>query len=382
MSIRSEVRDVLNGRPGRRIPWFGDLSYYYQSLERRGMLQKEYHGPEGEKRFYADFGVGIYLYTPDVFRVGYDSTVKYSEINTPEKIVLRYETPVGTIESVQEYSVDTWCYVYRKHCVQTIDDLRVMRYVFEHALYSENYEGYLFSDRLWGEDGIGFAMGMACMAPVQKLLSRWAGIEPTVYLSVEHQEEFANVVAAIEQSQEDLVEVLAGSPAEIVILPENLSSDVTGMHFFTQLNMPYYVRIVRRLHAAGKKVAIHIDGRLKPCLGMLAGCGFDIAEAVTPMPFGDVAVEDLRAVAGDDITLWGGLPGGIFSPNYSDQFFEDYVLNVIRCADDRFVMGVADQVPPDAVSRRIRRVRELVDANPLQAQGRGIATKAEGRHTP
>jgi uroporphyrinogen-III decarboxylase len=202
------------------------------------------------------------------------------------------------------------------------------------------------------------------MAPTQKLLSRWAGIEPTVNLFADYPEDYEKMAFAIEHSQGELVEILAASPAEVVILPENLSSDVTGEYLFKRFNMPYYTKIVNRLHAAGKKVAIHIDGRLKPCLGLLSQCGFDIAEAVTPVPFGDLAVEELRKYAGNDIVIWGGLPGGIFSSNFSDRYFEDYVLNVINNVDDKFVIGVADQVPPDAVPWRIRRVRELVESLP------------------
>jgi hypothetical protein len=363
MSIRSEVLDLLHGRPGRTVPWFGDLSYYYFSLERRGKLEKKHQGPEGEKRFYADFGVGIYLYTPEVFKISYSDRVQYTEVKTPERILWRYETPVGTIESVQDYVPGQYCFAYSRHFVRTIEDFRVMRYVFENARYGENYEAYLRYDRLWGEDGIGFAMGVASMAPMQKLLSRWAGVQTTVTLSQDHPGEFAAAFAAIEQSQEPLVEVLAGCPAEVVILPENLASQVVGESFFRRFNMPYYRKIVDRLHAAGKIVAIHIDGGLKPCLGLLSACGFDIAEAVTPAPFGDLRVEELRKAAGPDIVIWGGLPGGIFSPAYSDRYFEEYVVNVLRHADHRFVLGVADQVPPDAVPERIGRVRELVDSH-------------------
>ena len=78
--------------------------------------------------------------------------------------------------------------------------------------------------------------------------------------------------------------------------------------------MPYYKKITQRLHSAGKKVAIHIDGSLVPCLGMLSECGFDVADAVTPKPFGDVSIQDLRHTAGKDIIIWGGLPGGVFFP--------------------------------------------------------------------
>jgi hypothetical protein len=372
MSIRTEVLDLLNGRPGATVPWFGDLSYYYGSLARRGVLEERYRGPAGEKRFYTDQGVGIYLYTPDAFTIGYTEKVRCVEQRSDEQITVRYDTPVGSIRSVQDWVPGMDCYAYQKHFVETIDDFRVMRFVLENTRFGENYGAFAEADALWGEDGIGFAMAVASMAPMQKLLSRWAGVETTVTLCEDHAAEIADAFAAIEASQDDLVEILAGSPAAVVILPENLASQVVGERYFRRYNMPYYARIVRRLHAAGKKVAIHIDGGLRPCLGLLSECGFDIADAVTPAPFGDVPVEDVRREAGPDIVIWGGLPGGLFSRNYSDEYFESYVVNVLRHADAKFVLGVADQVPPDAVPWRIGRVRELVHASPRkEAAGLG-----------
>jgi hypothetical protein len=61
--------------------------------------------------------------------------------------------------------------------------------------------------------------------------------------------------------------------------------------------------------------------------------------------------------------LWGGLPGVFFTGLVSDEEFDAHlrhVLEVMR-AEPRYVLGVADQVPPDGLERRVRRVRELVE---------------------
>jgi uroporphyrinogen-III decarboxylase len=195
--------------------------------------------------------------------------------------------------------------------LRTIEDFRVMRYVFDSI--SPGLRSLPVLRPALGRDGISFAMGVASMAPMQKLLSRWAGVETTVALSQDHSEELERTFAVIEQSQEPLVEVLAGCPAEVVILPENLASQVVGESFFRRFNMPYYRKIVERLHAAGKKVAIHIDGGLRPCLGLLSACGFDIAEAVTPAPFGDLAWRSCGRPAARTSSSGEGFPGG-FSP--------------------------------------------------------------------
>lgn len=361
MSKRSEVLDLLNGKNTGRVPWFGDLSWYYDSLIRRGMLHDKYFGPKGEANLYNDLGVGIYLYTPAVFETNYPENIRHTHEASDKEIVQLFETPVGSIKEVMTYSKSTWCYAYSKHFVEDINDFRVMRYVHEHARYSANYQGYIDRVKIWGDDGIGFAMGIASMAPLHKLIARWAGIETTMNLLCDYPDEIEEGITQIENSQRELITILSHCPAEVVIFPENLSSDIIGEKLFLKYDMPYYQKTTSILHSAGKKVAIHIDGRLNPCLGYLSEAGFDIADAVTPEPFGDVPISKLREVAGDKLIIWGGLPGSMFSPVYPDQMFHDHLVELLNHVDDKFVIGVADQVPPDAKAERIAHVREVID---------------------
>jgi uroporphyrinogen-III decarboxylase len=196
---------------------------------------------------------------------------------------------------------------------------------------------------------------------MQKLLARWAGVETTIDLFYDHTDEFEEILHRIESAQLPVFDIIAKSPAEVVAFPENLSSEITGSRFFKEFNLPYYQKVNRILHKEGKKTAIHIDGTLHPCLSMLSEAGFDIAEAVTPYPCGDIRISDLRNAAGPDIILWGGIPGALFTEMFTDKEFEDHVREVLALSDDKFVLGVADQVPTDGLWHRIAAVRRLVD---------------------
>jgi hypothetical protein len=92
--------------------------------------------------------------------------------------------------------------------------------------------------------------------------------------------------------------------------------------------------------------------------------GFDFIESLTPTPVGDLAVADWADFCGTTPTkFWGGIPGAYFSPTVSEQEFERHVratLAVMRTAP-RYVLGVADQVPPDGLEHRLLRVAELVE---------------------
>ena len=361
MTIREEVLQVINGLSTDRTPWFGDLSYYYNSLVYKGELPVQYQGIDGEKRFYDDLGVGIYVYAPFVFKMDYTGGVSYTENKSETEIVEKYDTPIGSISSRQKFLPESCCFAYTKHFVENMEDLRVMCSVFENTVYKENYEEYSKRAELWGDSGLAVALAPISVAPIQKLLARWAGVEKTIELYYDETDEFEEIIQRIEKAQLPVFDIIADSPAEMVEFPENLSSEITGSRFFEDYNLPCYQKANQILHDAGKKTAIHIDGTLKPCLSMLSAAGFDIAEAVTPMPCGDVDIQDLRKVAGEDIILWGGIPGALFTEQFTDEEFVSHIKKVLSIADKKFVLGVADQVPVDGLWHRIKMVRGLVN---------------------
>jgi hypothetical protein len=89
---------------------------------------------------------------------------------------------------------------------------------------------------------------------------------------------------------------------------------------------------------------------------------------MTPAPVGDLEVERWAEWCGREganarTVFWGGLPGVYFTEQVPDAEFDRHtkaVLAVMR-SEPRYVLGVADQVPPDGLERRIRRVAELAD---------------------
>lgn len=85
-----------------------------------------------------------------------------------------------------------------------------------------------------------------------------------------------------------------------------------------------------------------INGTLKASLPLLVETDLDCVEAVTPAPV-----------------------GALFSPLYSENYFKDYLKKVLKIfsLDSDFVLGVADQVPPDAKFSRITLVRRILENN-------------------
>ena len=67
-------------------------------------------------------------------------------------------------------------------------------------------------------------------------------------------------------------------------------------------------------------------------------------------------------VPGDTI-IWGGLPGIMFTPLVSDEEFEAHVKEILALMrqEPRYVLGVADQVPPNGTLERVGRVVEICE---------------------
>jgi len=121
---------------------------------------------------------------------------------------------------------------------------------------------------------------------------------------------------------------------------------------------------IEKIHDAGKYSFLHMDGTLKGLLAQEASIGFSVIEAMTPFPVGDLAIEEWEKVANNSNTIfWGGIPGSYFTANVTDNEFDRHVKEVLSIMrkKPRYVLGVADQVPPDGLEYRVRRVRELVN---------------------
>lgn len=98
-------------------------------------------------------------------------------------------------------------------------------------------------------------------------------------------------------------------------------------------------------------------------LPRLVQVGFDAIEALTPQPGGDLPIEKIREIANNDrVILWGGVPGILFAPPYCWEDMKQHVEKVLECwAGTPFILGVADQVPPDGDIRFCHKIARLIE---------------------
>ena len=74
-------------------------------------------------------------------------------------------------------------------------------------------------------------------------------------------------------------------------------------------------------------------------------------------------MEEIAAEITRETIVWGGLPGIIFTPSFGQEGFAAHVKSVLQVMTRKpsYVLGVADQVPPDGILERVGSIAALCD---------------------
>ena len=374
MSRRSDVIKVLNGQTPEYVPWFGDLDYWMNYLSREKLIPEKYLRIDGEKTvgghgmtdsgiqmLHRDLGVGFYLQAYFPFETIYHN-VKIERKDSDTEHFLRIETPYGTLQEREVWMKESYSWAPIEHMIKTAGDMKAFRYLYENIEYKPNYE--LAERRLKSVGDNGIVLAYTPKSPLMELVALKAGIETVVTeLLCEEPDEFEELLECILEKHEIATQIAIDSPAEYIFMPENLSSEMVGGNLYDNYMQEVHEEWTSRVRKAGKKSMVHLDGVLNPLLTKLSHAGFDVIEAATPAPVGDIALEDMRKYVKDETIIWGGMPAGFFSPIYSDEYFDEWTKNTLEFMkrDNRFVLGVADEVVPGSSFERIKRVSELVE---------------------
>ncbi|MCE5186869.1 MAG: hypothetical protein LLF76_12165 [Planctomycetaceae bacterium] len=196
-----------------------------------------------------------------------------------------------------------------------------------------------------------------------QMLNYWMGIEQTMYAVMDYPTTLKDIITRINQNNLKLIDVLAESPAQIICLGDNFSSDIQPLGFYKQWSKWFYDEAICRLHKMGKYVAVHIDGRLSGAIEMIRDSGADCADAVTPKPMGDLTAQQCRDAAGKNFILSGGISPDLWLPDASIEDFKEAVLKwlALKKQSSRLIANAGDQVPPCAEEKRIELMRDLID---------------------
>lgn len=361
MSPRERVLTLLRGGTPDRVPWFGDLDYYAGSLIGRGLRPKDFRQSPEYIDWHRELGLGFYLQGYFPFRTIIENC-EVTEWQDGHDRHRRIETPRGVLHECWSWLPESYTEGPSEHLLKSVADLPAYAYMHEHTRYEPDYAFGHARKNIIGDAGV--MLTYLPKGPLMQMIALDAGIIAVVDMLSDDPDLFAATIESVRASHDRAAEISIHSPGEVLMIPENLSSESVGPKLFEQFMRPYQEHWTKRIREAGKFSCMHLDGTLRGLIRQECTVGFDFIEAMTPAPVGDLAVEDWASFCGDTSTIfWGGLPGAYFSPSTSEAEFERHVratLAVMRSAP-RYVLGVADQVPPDGLESRLHRTRELVE---------------------
>ena len=361
MTPRDRLLAPFRGIKPDRPAWVADLGYWFPAMKAMGRLDDRYQGPDGYDRLHRDLGVCMYYGRGGTVYAGrYDGQV---EAATREEGGVRerwWRTPAGEISDRWEFIPQAHCWAHVQYAVKRVEDLRVVRDIFARTSYEPAPDNYTRAVEAIGEDGV--PISALPRGPLAGLMTDWAGVMTTCYLMADEPAAVEDTLAVIEQATDPAIEIIAEGPAPLLHWCDNLDSN-TYTSYFDRYMRDCYARRLERLHAAGKWVVTHLDGFVRGLLPKLCAVGFDGIESITPAPVGDVEIEELRGLCGNERTvLWGGIPGAMFAPPWNAETMRAHTLRLLDALADegRLVVGSADQVPPDGDIELCRVVAETV----------------------
>jgi hypothetical protein len=354
---------LLQGSLSDTIIWTADLTYWMSGQYCNGTADPAWDTEEGYLAFHHDIGVMPYYY----YQKFWTGSVEYSsEINIQSKKVNRsthttITTPFGELEEVSLYLPESCSDGIVKHFIENKNDLDILRYLIgNRKLKPTHLDDHSERRKIW-EQYDGYPCLGLPRSPLTSFFYEWAGLENGIYLLADYEDEIREIFTMMEEQEKPVIDAICNLSPPLVHFPDNLSSEnIAGL--YDEWMLPTHKRRLERLHNAGIAAAVHLDGTIRGLLPKLSMAGFDAIEALTPMPVGDVSVEDMRIVAGnDDVILWGGVPGAMFAPPFTWKDMEKHIEQLLSAwHGSRFIIGVADQVPPDGDITFCRKIADML----------------------
>jgi len=384
MTERERVLKIVDGGRPDRLPWFADLAYWIEYLNDCGLMPEKYLLPEEHAREEAKIGLGIanefnekglQLLHRDVgagfYLAGYFPwKTEFEGVDIDEEItyqgkdqvrVTTVHTPFGDMQEVWVYYFDNHCWGPKVNMVQGLEDLKKIRYLYEHTFYEPDYDLAQRRYETIGDNGV--VLCYMPRSPMAEMAVLRAGIENCTYMISDDEDEWAHTISVVEKKLDEACEISLASPAECIMIPDNLSSEMVGLSYYDKYYKGFHSKWCSRIKEAGKFSLVHLDGTVKPLITELCKSGFDVIEAVTPAPVGDQPFKKIRPLMSEQTIIWGGIPGGYFHPTVSDEVFDEFVISLIDAMkeDGRSVLAVGDQVVPGSSFERVARAKKLVE---------------------
>lgn len=333
-------------------------------------------------------GLGIYSLKENGYRIKMSPNIDVRVTRGKDETRVEYHTPVGVI-SVKEGVTEemkragasiTWV---QERAIKRVEDYEVLAYIFENTEVLPDYERYATWQAGVGEDGIAVMMGTFSASPIHHIQRDLLEATDFYFEFNDHEKPMRRLAEAIGHVYDQILKVVADSPAEVVLWGANYDDMITYTPYFAAEIKPWIQKVSRVLEEKGKLVINHCDGENLGLMDLIRDSGMHIAEAVCPYPMTKVRIEEYYRRWCEKLTILGGIPQSLLlEETASDEEFNAYIDHFFKAVapGKRIIVGIADTTPPNAVFDRLVRLGERIAKEgrlPLEAGGFRPVSEAE-----
>lgn len=361
MTRRETYLKAIRNEPVDVLVWAPNIDYWLQTNQAEGTLPRKYAGMSRNDIVRA---IGGYIWNraTGLKRV-LDSSVVENVWKRDESLVHEYHTPLGDVTAVYQASDGEHRSKFlAEHFIKDLDSLNVMKYVVDATHYEPEYEPTLQALKETGDDGI--VVNSCFCVPFIQFAQIDAGYVNGYYMWMDHKEEVDSLLDAYMKAYLQGYAVLADGPADVIASDDNMDGAMISPRMFEEYVLPFYKAAGGIFSTKGKAFEGHWCGRTQNLLAYAPGSGLNVVEAILSKPMAEIELESALNLLQGEVVLQGGIPSVLVcDEGGSKSDFEAYIERVIRPLRGRrgFVLGMSDNVPPNADFSRVESVAELIN---------------------
>jgi len=398
---QSRIMAAFRGAPVDRLPYVPRIDLWYLAnsvagtlpAQHAGRTQNEISRAEGwalhHKYAFASVGehsdhallhrgIGIFRTRDTVvdFVLPEDVEVRVHQQGRLTRV--EYHTPVGMVSNTLQYDetmkrLGISIPLHTEHLIKGPQDYAPACHLFEHMDVVPNFERFNYwANEEMRDDGVPVVAHFHGASPMQQIQRDLIDATQFFIHYKDHQKQLRTLVERMEPLYEKILKICCESPAQVVNWGSNFDDMLTYAPYFKQEIQPWVRKASEVLGAAGKLVMCHTDGENFGLMDLIRDSGVHIAESICPAPMTRVTLREYYRRWSGQLTLFGGIPSTIVLPDTSEAEFEACLdeLFLAVAPGTRMVVGIADQVPPQALFSRLQRIGERVEREgrvPLEA---------------
>lgn len=286
--------------------------------------------------------------------------VTYTDVYENGETVRTYVTPVGTVyESFAGPMLWGSISARKTSFIKEIEDYKILQYVYEHMEFEPDYSWYEDREKLIGDHGIVVPQATEFRSSLEYLLED--DLERTIIDLSEEPEIVEEFIYTLREANLRACRVAAGCPATYYNIWEDSSTTLLSPNWFEKYVLPEFNMFTDILNASGKKLIHHACGKISNLLPLMKQEDVVAFESVTPLPVGDICIEDCFNAWHDKFVVIGGLDP-TFLIRCTMEDLEKRTTETIESLGQykkNFILANGDSLPPRVAPEKLLKMIEI-----------------------